>query len=165
MCCRFLSVAMGFLCLTALLACQAGGDSGTAAPASVPGRPDVDAGKVTFERICMACHTVGQGDRIGPDLKAVSGRRERDWLRRWLRDPIGMGQSDATGRKLMIEWKNVPMPNPNLTDQQIEDVLAYIDAMSGGAATLPASQPAPGEAALKPTAAADPEATRKATSR
>ncbi|MBK6516789.1 MAG: cytochrome c [Polyangiaceae bacterium] len=53
-----------------------------------------------------------------------------------MKDPIGMGQNDAVGKELMAKFKNVPMPNPNLNEMQIEAVLAYIDAESakGGSA-------------------------------
>jgi len=39
-----------------------------------------EAGKQIFERTCLACHSIGQGPRVGPDLKDINKRREHDWL-------------------------------------------------------------------------------------
>ncbi|MBK8940028.1 MAG: c-type cytochrome [Polyangiaceae bacterium] len=105
----------------------------TAAPAPEAATTD---GKALFDQTCVACHSIGGGDRTGPDLKDVSKRRDKVWLTKWMKDPIGMGQNDAVGKELMAKFKNVPMPNPNLNEMQIEAVLAYIDAESakGGSA-------------------------------
>lgn len=57
---------MLFLTL-ALSAC--GGD-----PAEKAEAARVEKGEAVFERVCSACHTLGNGARIGPDLKGVIGR-------------------------------------------------------------------------------------------
>lgn len=33
-----------------------------------------------FQAKCAKCHTVGRGDRVGPDLKGLSERREKAWV-------------------------------------------------------------------------------------
>ncbi len=48
----------------------------TATTAEAPASP----GQMIFERTCFACHSIGEGPRIGPDLEDVHTRRERDWL-------------------------------------------------------------------------------------
>src|SRR5262247_2965138 len=40
-----------------------------------------------FQSRCGACHTIGQGDRVGPDLAGVTTRRDRTWLARYLAEP------------------------------------------------------------------------------
>lgn len=42
------------------------------------GRLPEAAGDQTFNKICIACHTVGEGIRVGPDLKDVHKRRDRE---------------------------------------------------------------------------------------
>src|SRR5215467_15602236 len=37
-------------------------------------------GQAMFKKICAPCHTIGVGDRVGPDLRGVTQRRERAWL-------------------------------------------------------------------------------------
>ena len=85
-----------------------------------------EAGQDVFMRNCTACHTVGGGDGIGPDLVNVHERRDADWLVRWIDDPIGMGKTDPIGQKLLAEWNNIPMSDSNLSREEIDQVLAYI---------------------------------------
>lgn len=99
-------------------------------------------GHELFERSCSACHSIGEGDRIGPDLKGVSERREHDWLVKWIRDPIGMGQNDPIGKELLATWKNVPMPALGLTDDQITDLLDYVEVVSAAGGRQAAAGPA-----------------------
>jgi mono/diheme cytochrome c family protein len=32
-------------------------------------QPPVQEGQQVFQQKCVGCHTIGQGDRVGPDLK------------------------------------------------------------------------------------------------
>ena len=68
--------------------------------AEVPPIPPLDAGAYLFRTRCAACHTVGQGDRVGPDLLGVTHRRERAWLARYVQVP---DQLRAEGEKLCSE--------------------------------------------------------------
>lgn len=101
---------------------------------------DVAAGKQIFETQCQACHSIGGGDRTGPDLKGVNERRDHAWLVKWMKDPIEMGKSDPVGKELLAKYKNVPMPNPGLDDAKIGQVLGYIGEASKGAAATPAEE-------------------------
>ena len=84
-------------------------------------------------RSCDACHSIGGGRRAGPDLAGVSDRRSHDWLKRWLKNPPGMLESDATAKQLLAEAKGVKMPNLHLTDLEIDALIAYINQRSGTA--------------------------------
>jgi len=96
------------------------------------------AGQEIFDRSCATCHTVGQGDRIGPDLAGISDKRDHDWLVRWIDDPIGMAKTDPLGQQILAEWKGIPMSDSLLDPPQIEDVLAYVDwASAAGNSTPP----------------------------
>jgi len=88
-----------------------------------------DAGVLLFQSRCSACHTIGKGDAVGPDLAGVTTRRDRDWLVRYLRAPEQMlAAQDATAVALLAKYKNVPMPNLHLSDGEIAIVLAYLEA-------------------------------------
>jgi nitrite reductase (NO-forming) len=105
-------------------------------PASAtPTDPDAVAGKLAFESKCLACHSIGEGRKLGPDLAGVSKRRERAWLARWLREPEKMLQSDAAAQALLKEYNNVPMPNQSLGEAEIRQYLKYfewVDAQPAG---------------------------------
>jgi mono/diheme cytochrome c family protein len=89
-------------------------------------------GKTLFRSICGACHTVGKGKLIGPDLKGVSGRYSKDWLFKWVRSSqslVKAGDPDAV--RLFEENYKIVMPDqPSLTDEQISSVFTYIDGKS-----------------------------------
>lgn len=88
------------------------------------------AGRTHFEQSCVSCHTIGEGDRTGPDLKDVGKRRARDWLVRWIKNPAQMGESDHLGRALSKKYGDVIMPTIDLTDAQIQEVLDFLDDAS-----------------------------------
>ncbi len=111
------------------------GCGGDAADAGTDDAAQVAAnhpGQAIFERNCFACHTIGEGVRVGPDLKDVHQRRERDWLERWVADPLGMAENDPIGQQILAEWNNVPMAPSFLSDAEIVEVLDYIQLVSTG---------------------------------
>jgi len=119
--------------LMTLLSCKKSEPAAEAEPAPVPAaelEKLAAAGEATFNKTCIACHSIGQGDRTGPDLRDVHKRRKASWLKSWMKDPVGMGQNDLTGKELLAKFKNIPMPNPNLIDSQIDEVLAYVQVQS-----------------------------------
>src|SRR5712691_6934279 len=90
-----------------------------------------DAGAYVFQSRCGACHTVGKGDTVGPDLAAVTTRRERDWLIRYLKHPDQMlADKDPIAVALFEKYKNVPMPNLRLTEGEIAAVLSFLETAS-----------------------------------
>jgi len=84
-------------------------------------------GKALFaSKGCNACHTVGKhGKMAGPDLAGVTERRNRDWLKRWLHNPADLIGSDSIADAMVVEAKNVKMPNMKLSDSDIEALLNY----------------------------------------
>ena len=104
---------------------------------ATPTDPDAVAGKLAFESKCLACHTVGEGRKLGPDVAGVTKRRDQAWLARWLKEPEKMLQTDATAKAMLKEYNNIPMPNQSLTDAEVRQYLKYfqwIDSQPAGAA-------------------------------
>ena len=77
---------------------------------------------------CIACHTIGKGKLAGPDLLGVTERREEEWLRNWLKNPDTMLLSDPIAQELLKEYF-VPMPNQDLSDEQVEILIEYFKEM------------------------------------
>jgi protein SCO1 len=91
------------------------------------------SGEYLFRSRCAACHTIGQGDAIGPDLAAVTTRRERAWLTRYVLAPDQMlGRQDATAVELFNQYKQVRMPNLHLSQEEVAAVISYIEAAPSG---------------------------------
>ena len=103
-------------------------------------------GEGLFIKACAACHTVGKGDHIGPDLHGVTDRRSRDWLMQFITRPDRMlAQNDATALALAERFPGARMPNLQITENDVTDLLAYIDARTYNAnlaGTAPATPPA-----------------------
>ncbi len=128
-------------------------------PEPVPGAEAVPPSKgyIVFMTRCIACHTVGQGTRVGPDLKGVIERRDRAWLKRFIQTPsVVLNEKDPIALQLLAEFKT-PMTDLGLTDAEVEDVLSFLanpvmpTAPAAAAAVSPggvAGEGIPGRAAV-----------------
>ena len=103
-----------------------------------PTDPEAVQGKLQFESKCLACHSLGGGKKLGPDLAGVTKRRSDSWLQRWLKDPEAMLRTDADAKALLKEHNNIPMPNQNLTDAEIRQFLKYFHWLDARPAAAPA---------------------------
>jgi len=85
-----------------------------------------------YRQNCAACHSIGGGPRVGPDLKEVSTRRDRAWLVRFLENPKAVVDSgDAYARELVAKSHGMVMPAvKGLDDAKAGALLDYIDAQS-----------------------------------
>jgi protein SCO1/2 len=88
------------------------------------------AGQYLFAKECGACHTIGQGDRIGPDLKYVTRARDREWLDRYIREPDRMrADGDPIAVALAGRYK-VVMPNLLVSDHDATVLIDYLSAVA-----------------------------------
>jgi nitric oxide reductase subunit C len=85
--------------------------------------PAVIAGKHIWHRKnCINCHTLlGEGAYYAPDLTKITQQRGEAYLRSFLRDPSRF-YSEERDRRLM--------PNQNLSDQQIDELIAFLTWVS-----------------------------------
>jgi protein SCO1 len=107
----------------------AGKSYAEAAPLPLPteGR-SLFAGKHLFQTRCAACHTIGQGDQVGPDLRGVTGRRDRAWLTRFIQTPDTLlAEQDPLATELFKKFKQVRMPNLHLGEGDVAALLAYLE--------------------------------------
>jgi len=105
---------------------------------ATPTDPEAVRGQLAFQSKCLACHSLGQGRKLGPDLAGVTKHRDAAWLTRWLKDPAKMLETDAHAKEMLKESNNIPMPNQNLTDAEIREFIKYFqwyDAQPAGAVT------------------------------
>lgn len=100
-----------------------------------------DAAK-EFKTNCMTCHSVGGGDKIGPDLAGVTERRNEKWLVKYIQYPSGMMEGDAEepgyeeadeiAAELWKAYKPNMMAEQDLTEDQIKKLMAHIKTLSKG---------------------------------
>lgn len=85
-------------------------------------------GQALFKKICAPCHSIGVGDRVGPDLRGITGRRDRAWLARFIISPARMrAQKDPVALALAAKFA-VRMPNLGVAEADAADLIAYLDA-------------------------------------
>jgi protein SCO1/2 len=90
-----------------------------------------DAGSYLFDTKCSACHTLGQGESIGPDLAGVTRTRARAWVEAFIKTPDQMlAQNDPIATALFAKYKQVVMPNLRLGDGDVAALMKYIEAQS-----------------------------------
>ncbi|WP_235297029.1 c-type cytochrome [Portibacter marinus] len=98
------------------------------------GQGSPEEGKTLFRNYCATCHAKNmKTDATGPALAGVEERwadYPREDLYRWIRNSQQMINVEEHPRALELwnEWKpNVMNAFPNLTDENIESLLAYIN--------------------------------------
>lgn len=105
---------------------------GTATPPAQERLQDVP-GQTLYTKTCASCHTIGRGERVGPDLAGVLQRRTREWLASYLAAPNLMRhRQDPIAMELAQRYRAVRMPNLALSPADIEDLLAYLEARGNG---------------------------------
>jgi mono/diheme cytochrome c family protein len=76
---------------------------------------DAEAGRKLARLWCTSCHIVDETPRgadTAPPFPTIAERhQDRAWIRAWITAP------------------HPPMPNLNLSRQQIDDVVAYLDSL------------------------------------
>jgi protein SCO1 len=88
------------------------------------GRP----GQAMFTKLCAPCHTIGGGDRVGPDLRDVTRRRERAWLIEFMMNPARLlAQLDPIALAVAARFPAVRMPRLGLTDDDAADMIRYFE--------------------------------------
>ena len=96
---------------------------------TLTGRP----GEALFIKACASCHGFGAGDRIGPDLKGVQERRDRQWLIKFMMAPDVMrAKADPIALALDKKFPGVVMPNLSLSKTDVKDLLRYFTHRTHG---------------------------------
>jgi protein SCO1/2 len=93
--------------------------------------PSTDRGTYLFKSRCSACHTVGGGDSIGPDLRGVTAVRDHEWLSRFIQAPDKvLAAKDPIATALLKKYNGVTMPNLRLGKVDAEALMEYLRKMS-----------------------------------
>lgn len=81
-------------------------------------------GQALFDQLCTGCHTIGGGKLVGPDLEGVAGRRDAEWVTRFLLAPgdvipgtvmpdLGLSEAQAAALAELLGFEaQQPEPSP-----------------------------------------------------
>ncbi|HSM04728.1 MAG TPA: cytochrome c [Longimicrobiales bacterium] len=84
-----------------------------------------DVGAELFRRNCVACHSVGGGDVVGPDLAGVTTRRPITWIRGMVARPDSMLRVDGVAQAMLLQYQ-VPMLNRELDAARVRAILEFL---------------------------------------
>ncbi len=88
-------------------------------------------GEQLFSIKCAACHTIGKGKLVGPDLLNVQQKASSKWLHSFIKSSQSVIRNgDKQAAALQKEYDKVVMPDQSLSDSQITSLLAYIGQQS-----------------------------------
>lgn len=119
-----------------------------------------DRGQHLYATQCGACHTIGHGDTIGPDLLGITKVRNRAWLARFIQVPeVMLQEGDPLATALFEKYKKIRMPNLQVDPEGAALLINFIERQSEREKSMaapsqaptddqPASQPAKGGASL-----------------
>jgi protein SCO1/2 len=89
-------------------------------------------GETLYLKACAGCHSIGEGNRVGPDLAGVSQRRRPEWLINFIANPAKVRASkDPIALALAAEFPTVRMPAIGVSNREAADLIAYIEARQG----------------------------------
>lgn len=90
--------------------------------------PDPIVGKKLFNANCAACHKLNK-KAVGPALRGVTAKYEREWLYSWIKNSAAMIKSgDAQAVAIWEEYNRTAMNAfPQLSNADIDNILAYTD--------------------------------------
>lgn len=76
----------------------------------------VNAGKKVWHKYdCIGCHTIfGNGSYFAPDMTKATERKPQEYLKKFIRDPRAIKPETA-------------MPKLGLTEQEADDLIAFLD--------------------------------------
>jgi protein SCO1/2 len=90
-------------------------------------QPEFTRGEYLFRTRCNACHTIGDGDGVGPDLVGVVEKRDPDWLARWLKEPdVMIAEEDPIALQILAKYGDLRMPNLSLNDLETRSMIEYL---------------------------------------
>lgn len=81
-------------------------------------------GEDLYNQMCSACHkpTV---KFIGPAPKDILKRRTPEWVMNMILNPQEMLEKNETAIALLKEYKNIPMTDMGITEEQAREILEY----------------------------------------
>ena len=105
----------------------------------------VTEGERLFKQNCTACHQIGGGRLVGPDLTGVTEKYEKEWLIKWIRNSQELiASGDKRAIAIFEEYNKSVMQAFDFSDEEFSALLDYLanppvkeEVLSGSDSTLP----------------------------
>jgi protein SCO1/2 len=105
------------------------------------GNIKMEQGKYLFHTQCAACHTIGGGESIGPDLKGLTVIRDPQWFRKIIQVPEQLiDEKDPLATALFEKYRKVRMPNLHVDGEATDLLIRYMEEQSAVADAKQASE-------------------------
>jgi len=115
-------------------------------------------GESLFKANCRACHAVNQ-QLVGPALAGVYDRRPMDWIKAFVKNSQAViASGDEYAVSLYEEYNQTVMTSFNLSDSEIESIMAYVKYETENAATADAGDGAAAGGEAVQSASQEPSA-------
>ncbi len=89
---------------------------------------DIENGEKLFKQNCTACHMMTEAKLVGPGLKGVTDKYEREWLIKWIRNSQELiASGDERAIKIFEEYNKSVMTAFDFSDDEFSDLLAYLE--------------------------------------
>lgn len=86
------------------------------------------SGKEMFAGNCKACHSIGGGDIVGPDLAGLTERRETDWIKRFINQSQDMvKEGDEQAVEVFNKYNKIAMPPHDFSDEELDELISYME--------------------------------------
>ncbi len=94
-------------------------------------------GEQLFQSKCAACHSIGSGRLVGPDLKGVVERRSTSWLTQFINSSQSLIKSgDAKAVAVFDEFNGIVMPDFSFSEAQIAELIGHIGGQTAGSSAV-----------------------------
>ena len=88
---------------------------------------DINSGEKLFKQNCTACHMMSQVRLVGPGLKGVTDKYEKEWLVKWIRNSQELiASGDERANIIFEEYNKSVMTSFDFSDEEFSDLLAYL---------------------------------------
>tara|TARA_B100001142_G_C14336461_1_gene656093 strand:+ start:120 stop:1334 length:1215 start_codon:yes stop_codon:yes gene_type:complete len=89
---------------------------------------DVKSGEKLFKQNCTACHMMTEAKLVGPGLKGVTEKYDKEWLVKWIRNSQQLiASGDERAIKIFEEYDKSVMTSFDFSDDEFSDLLAYLE--------------------------------------
>ena len=85
-------------------------------------------GEEIFKRDCASCHMITDARLIGPGLKGVTEKYEKEWLVKWITNSSEfIASGDERAIAIWEEYNKVAMPAFYYSDDEFEALFSYLE--------------------------------------